>query len=182
MVFSIKVDSDKEYQRRSFDGLLNEKAYQNFSKLTQTDPKNFTFIHEEDQLIFKKNWCHTICIVNSQVQLRPMRYGLIKKGEEFQFQDGLTQIEKENLNQEHIQMRAVIAAKNFTLFDQNSKLILNKKFKQDEYHYIPIIYANWMSADKGIIIQSFALVCQNSTPLLLEKNEALEWINRSKLL
>lgn len=189
MSFSIQVYSDPKTAFQSLDPIVNSKAYDNFEKLKSLKvPGEFLELDKQDNKVFAKNWTTVLTLNNSEAQLRPMRYGLVSS----QLSDykinktqsvNISDLDTPSLQNSLQKFRAIIAIKSyFVMQSKDNKISLNEYSKANgSYFYAPVIYDNWFSTDKEIIIQSFSVLTNSvdevELPFELDEQACSLWLN-----
>lgn len=188
MSFSIQVYSDSQTAFKAFNPIVNSKAYDNFEKLKSLNiAGEFLELDKQDNKVFAKNWTTLLTLNDSEAQLRPMRYGLVSS-DSVDYKINKTQsVNINDLNTTNLQkslekFRAIIAIKSYFIMQSNDNKISIDEYSKESGHYFlaPVIYDNWFSKDKNIIIQSFSILTKRineiELPLELDENNCVKWL------
>ena len=211
MCFSVQVNKDLKDLSYRFSAEINQKAFDNLDMLDKNEPGKYQYVNEQDDRIYAKIWAPIICSIKGQRQIRPMRYQLLPHfcdTERYMRLDTESQKEIEIKNTYNARLDRLRSTKAWRKPFMNFHAILPiKKFyewvprnghksmisftpQHNEYILAPCIYDNWFSQDKKKIIQSFAIITEQSNPevqdmgnprspiSLIEDNTEL-WLNPS---
>lgn len=191
MSFSIKVTPEPKQVFKSIDVIDNLKAFENLENLRKLNiPGEFQYLDKEDFKVFVKNWSPILTFVKNQYQMRPMRYGLVPRSSD-SYKTSKNQvlsldIEKEKINF-YLQknLRGLICLQSyFLMLNQGMTFNIKELTPIEGINTIcPVIYDNWFSKDKNIIIQSFSLITRKNNdgldlPLSIPLEQTQTWLER----
>lgn len=189
MAFSIQVYSDSKTAFQSLNPAINLKAYENFEKLKALQvPGEFLELDKQDNKVFAKNWTTVLTLNNSEAQLRPMRYGLVSSNlDDYKVNKtqsiNINDLQTPTLQKSLEKFRAIIPIKSYFVMQSKDNKISLKEYSNanGSYFLAPVIYDNWFSPDKQIIIQSFSVLTGTvdgvELPFELNENSCSLWLN-----
>lgn len=195
MSFSIQVYSNHLTPFQAFTPTVNLKAFDNLKKLQSLNiPGEFLEYDQTDNKVFAKNWTSVLTYTNNEFQIRPMRYGIVPSdAKDFKINNtqtvNINSLSSPSLERSLENFRAIIAVKSYFVMEMKDNKFQINEYKSENGHsfLIPVIYDNWFSEDKSIIIQSFTIITNKlenglECPLELDMNSAREWLKSSDKL
>lgn len=189
MSFSIQVYSEPITPFQAFNPKLNIKAFDNFKKLQSLNVKGeFLEFDKTDNKVFAKNWTPLLTYTNGEHQIRPMRYGIVTANSKDYKVNNTQSMNRLSLNTPSMErclnkFRAIIALKSYFIMEiKDNKFGINE-YKSEAGHsfLVPVLYDNWFSEDRSIIIQSFTILTDKNEngleyPLELDFNSSTKWL------
>jgi putative SOS response-associated peptidase YedK len=197
MSFSVQIEQDLKTLAYRFDAEVNEKAFDNLKMLERNEPDRYRYVFDEDHRVYKEIWAPVICLVKDKREIRPMRYSLLPHFENEDIKNKvlvtaeLSKLESEKeWSKPFMNFHAFLPIKKFFEWAPKNghKSMISFHPQNDDYILVPCIYDNWFSQDKKKIIQSFAMITdesmkgikefgQNNSPISLDESKLNNWLS-----